>query len=424
MRHDYVDLKYKPKNNEVLCMFYVEPAEGYSLKEAATHLAGESSIDTWADIVTLSPRIAKQLKPHVYYINFRKKIIKVAYNLRLFELNSIPQLLSSVAGNIYGMKLLKNLRLLDIRFPKAMLDAHLGPLHGLQGVRDILGIKNRPLLGTIVKPKVGLTSEQHAKIARDAWLGGLDIVKDDENLTNQDFNDFETRIKLTLKARKEVERKTGVRKGYMANISAATVDEMIARAEIVKKNGGRYAMIDIVTVGFAGLQSFRKENEKLGLIIHAHRAMHAALTRNQHHGMTMLTLAKLARLAGVDQLHIGTVVGKMAGDKKEVLDIRDNIVGKNVPETKLNFAQKWSNIKSVFPVASGGLNPTQIPTLYKIFGKDVILQFGGGVHGHPDGTLAGAKACKSALEATLKGVNLKAAAKNNPELNAALKKWN
>ena len=423
MRKDYVDLSYTPKTNEVLCMFYVEPAEGYSLKEAATHIAGESSIDTWTDIVTMSPKIARQLKPHVYYINARKKIIKIAYPARLFELHSIPQLLSSIAGNIYGMKLLKNLRLLDIRFPKAMLDAHLGPLYGLRGVRNILGIKNRPLLGTIVKPKVGLTSEQHAKIAYNAWLGGLDIVKDDENLTNQDFNDFETRVKLTLKARKEVERKTGLKKGYMANISAATVEEMIARAKFVKKNGGRYAMIDIVTVGFTGLQSFRKENEKLGLIIHAHRAMHAALTRNPYHGMTMLTLAKLARLAGVDQLHIGTVVGKMAGDKEEVLNIRDNIVGKNLPETKLNFAQNWSKIKPVFPVASGGLDPTQIPALYKIFGKDVILQFGGGVHGHPEGTSAGAKACKDALEATLKGISLKKAAKNSIELKAAIKKW-
>lgn len=423
MRHDYVDLKYEPKGNEILCMFYVEPAEGYTLKEAATHLAGESSIDTWSDIVTLSPRIAKELKPHVYYVNPKKKIIKIAYHLSLFELGSIPQLLSSVAGNIYGMKLVKNLRLLDIRFPKAYVDSFLGPLYGLNGVRQVLEIKDRPLLGTIVKPKVGLTSEQHAKVAYDAWLGGLDIVKDDENLTNQDFNDFETRVKLTLKARKEVERKTGAKKGYMANISAATVDEMVARAKIVKKHGGRYAMIDIVTVGFTGLQSFRKENEKLGLIIHAHRAMHAALTRNPYHGMTMLTLAKLARLAGVDQLHIGTVVGKMAGDKTEVLNIRDNIVKKKVEKTNLNFAQNWYNIKPVFPVASGGLNPVQIPELYKIFGKDVILQFGGGVHAHPEGTLKGAKACRDALDATLAGISLKVAAKKSKELALALKKW-
>ena len=425
MLKEYIDLKYKPTKNDVICEYYIEPTKGVSFEQAATNMAGESSIDTWTDILTLSPILAKKLKPSVFFMDKKRNTIKVAYHIDLFEINSIPQFLSSIAGNIFSMKLLENLRLQDISFPREVIKQFKGPKFGLNGVKQLLKVRNRPLIGTIVKPKVGLTSEKHAEVAYNAWLGGCDIVKDDENLTNQKFNSFEKRAKLTLKARDKAEKETGERKMYMCNITAPTCQEMIRRAKYVKELGGEYIMIDIIPVGWTALQTLREANEEFGLVLHAHRCMHSALTRNSKHGVNMLVIAKLTRLIGLDQLHVGTVTGKMHGEKDEVLAVRDECVLKHVKENyKLNvLEQDWGNIKPLFPVASGGLQPTMIPELVRIFGKDIIMQFGGGIHAHPMGTKAGAMACRQALDATLKGVSLSEATKTNKELKAAIDKW-
>lgn len=183
-------------------------------------------------------------------------------------------------------------------------------------------------------------------------------------------------------------------------------------------------MIDVFTVGFSALQEIREIIEELELVIHAHRAMHAVFTRNKQHGITMLALAKIMRLIGMDQLHTGTIIGKMEGDKKEVLNTNkviteSQILGNN--ETILN--QDWWDIKPTLPVASGGLSPIHIPELYKILGKDMVYQFGGGCHGHPNGTFAGAKAIRQALNASLDGLSLNEAASSHIELKNAIDKW-
>jgi len=200
---------------------------------------------------------------------------------------------------------------------------------------------------------------------------------------------------------------------------------MLKRAGILKDLGGEYAMIDIITVGWSALQSLRENNEDLNLVLHAHRCMHSALTRNPRHGVSMLVIAKLIRLIGLDQLHIGTVVGKMHGERDEVLALRDECVLGHVPENHYLHVleQDWGRIKPVFPVASGGLEPTMVPELTKIFGKDVIMQFGGGIHAHPMGTVSGAMACRQAVDASLDGISLEEYAKTHSELKAALDKW-
>ena len=405
-------------------MYYVDKApECSSLESACMEIAKESSIGTWTKISTLSPGIAEKLKPAAFYIDEVNQIVKIAYTQDLFEADNMSQILSAIAGNIYGMKVLKNLRLLDISFPKEILKAYKGPKFGIDGIRKLTNINKRPLLGTIVKPKVGLNEIEHANICGQAWKGGLDIVKDDENLTNMTFNKFEKRISETLKIRDKMENQTGEKKIYMPNITAK-LSTMKKRADYVIENGGEYVMVDILTIGFSALQEIRDYLEDKSIIIHAHRAMHAALTRNKKHGMTMLALAKLMRVIGMDQLHTGTVVGKMEGGKKEVLEINkviteSKITGNNI--TMLN--QDWSNIKPILPVASGGLSPLHIPDLINILGQDMIYQFGGGCHGHPDGTEAGAKAIRQAVEAVLNGYTLKEYSEKSPELAKALEKW-
>ena len=420
----YVNLDYKPNEDDLIAMYYVEKSsECRDLEQACEEIAKESSIGTWTKIATLSADIAEKLKPSAFYINDTNNIVKIAYTKELFEAENLPQILSAIAGNIFGMKVLDSLRLLDISFPKSIVSVYKGPKFGIKGIRKLTKIFDRPLLGTIVKPKVGLNEIEHARVCGQAWSGGLDIVKDDENLTSMSFNKFEKRIEETLKIRDKVEIKTGEKKIYMPNITAP-LTTMKKRADFVIENGGEYIMLDIITVGFSALQEIRDYLDDKNVVIHAHRAMHAAITRNKKHGMTMLALAKLMRLIGMDQLHTGTVVGKMEGGQKEVMEINKTITEQNIEGNDLTtLDQNWFNIKPTLPVASGGLSPLHIPKLMEILGNDAVYQFGGGCHGHPEGTKAGALAIRQAITSVLEGYDLKEYAKNHHELAKALEKW-
>ena len=401
---DFVDTKYKPAETDLICTFHVE-SEGISLKEAAGGVAAESSIGTWTELTTTETYMAK-LAACVFRIE--GNLVKIAYPIELFEQGNMPNILSSVAGNVFGLKALKNLRLTDIELPAELLKGFKGPKFGIKGIRNLLKVAERPLVGTIIKPKLGLKTVDHARVAYEAWAGGCDIVKDDENLSSQRFNPFEERVVKTLESRDKAEEETGERKVYMVNLTAET-ETMLKRAEYVLDHGGEYVMVDILTCGWSALQTLRNQNFKL--VIHAHRAGHAAFTKNPKHGIAMRAIAKVARVIGVDQLHVGTVVGKMSETKEEVL--------KNIDALKAEM----SRLKPVMPVASGGLHPRLVPALMETFGKDFVIQAGGGIHGHTDGTFAGATAMRQAVDATLEGKPLGEYADTNKELESALKLW-
>jgi ribulose-bisphosphate carboxylase large chain len=401
---DFVDRHYTPKTTDLICDFYVEP-NGINLVEAAGGVAAESSIGTWTELTTTKPYVEEHAA-RVFRIEGNN--ISIAYPIELFEPGNMPNILSSVAGNVFGLRALKNLRLNNIHFPLELVRSFKGPKYGIDGIRELLNIKDRPLVGTIIKPKLGLKTKDHAKVAYNAWIGGCDIVKDDENLSSQKFNPFSDRIVETLEMRDRAEEETGEKKVYMANITSET-NRMLERAQFVKDNGGRYIMIDILTCGFSALQTVRKQD--FCLVIHAHRAGHAAFTKNPKHGISMRIIAKTARIIGVDQLHIGTVVGKMFETREEVTENREALT------TKLH------GLKKVLPVASGGLHPSLVPDLIGFFGKNFVIQAGGGIHGHSGGTVAGAMAMRQAVDATLQGVSLKQYAEAHEELGKALELW-
>jgi ribulose-bisphosphate carboxylase large chain len=412
---DFLNLKYKPTSKDLVCLFRVEPNK-ITMKEAAATVALESSVGTWTDVH--EKKYVNKLAAKVFSIKGNN--IKIAYPQGLFEKGNAPNILSSIAGNIFGMKAVKNIRLEDIQIPKDILNSFKGPKYGIEGIRKIMKIKNRPLIGTIVKPKLGLKTKDHTDTASQAWLGGCDIVKDDENLSSQTFNKFENRLTKCLEAVDKAESQTGEKKAYLINVTAET-NTMIKRAQAVQDQGGKYIMIDIVTSGFSALQTLRDANFKMA--IHAHRAMHAAFTRNKKQGMSMMVLADIARLIGVDQLHIGTVVGKLEGSLKEVSEISEEIEKKKVKETNIRLAQDWGKIKSTISVSSGGLHPGHIPYLVKHLGNDIVIQMGGGIHGHPKGTLRGSIAARQSLEATMQKIPLKTYAKDHLELKEALDLW-
>lgn len=412
---EFVNLKYKPKD-DLICLFRVEPARGLTIKQAANTVALESSVGTWTTIKGRD--YVKKLRAKVFSI--KGNYVKIAYPSALFERDNVPNILSSIAGNIFGMKAVNNLRLEDVAFPKYILNAFSGPRYGIEGIRKMMKVKDRPFVGTIIKPKLGLNTRHHAQFAYESWIGGCDFVKDDENLASQNFNTFEERAARTLEKQAKAEEETGEKKAYLINVTAET-KEMIRRAQLVEDLGGKFIMVDILTEGFGALQTLRETGFKLG--IHAHRAMHAAFTRNKRHGMSMFVIADFARLIGVDSLHIGTGIGKLEGDIHTILELEQEVEDKRVKETKERLSQNWQKIKPVLAVSSGGLHPRYVPYLIKHLGKDIIIQAGGGIHGHPKGTEAGARAMRQAVDAVMNNKTLEEYSSNHQELKDALFFW-
>lgn len=417
--HEFVDPAYVPSQDDLIVLFKLQPSEGFSIEEAAGRVASESSVGTWTELTTMRPRI-RSLMGKAYAI--RGDLVKVAYPIELFEPRNMPQILSSIAGNIFGMKAVGGVRLEDIRWPAKILRSFRGPKLGLNGLRRLFKVKDRPLTATVPKPKLGLTSEEHAEAGYAAWVGGVDLLKDDENLSSQGFNRFERRVKQSFRMRDKAEKETGEVKSYLINVTAET-NEMIRRAKLVKRAGGEIVMIDILTVGWAALQTMRETCEDLRLAIHAHRAFHAAFTRNRNHGMSMLAVSDVARAVGADLLHIGTVIGKLESPKEEVLALRNNMQQRRFESVDRALDQDWGKIKAVFPTSSGGLHPGLVPELMGLLGNDIVIQAGGGIWGHPHGGLAGARALRQAIDATMDGVRLEDYAKTHSELREAIETW-
>ena len=418
----YLELGYEPEDTELLIAFRVTPRVGTSMEEAASAVAAESSVGTWTEVELGNEEKYNKFKARVYRIE--GDIAYIAYPLVLFEENSIPNLLSSVVGNVFGFKAVSALRIQDMRIPLALVNTFPGPSFGIDGVRKILGVKDRPMTGSTVKPKLGNSPKEHAQIAYNTLRGGIDTVKDDENLNSQSWSNFYARADETLKAVERAEEETGESKGWWANVTAGDTEEMLKRCDYIAKNGGRFVMVDYLTVGFAATASLRKRTGELGLALHCHRAMHAVIDRQPNHGVEFKVLAKWARLVGVDHIHTGTGVGKLEGEFQDIKD-RCNLLRKNhtPKEGGLYFDQSWGNLRTVVPVASGGLHPGHVWKVYETYGKDAFFLFGGGTHGHPGGSLAGAKAVRAAVEAAAAGISPQEAAKQSKELQQALELW-
>ncbi len=417
---DFVDLKYEPSGSDLIALYSYEPAEQISREEAVGRIASESSTGTWTTLSRLPPRM-KDLKAQAFAME--DTFVKIAYPIALWEEGNAVQLMSGIAGNIFGMKALHNLRLIDVTLPRDYLRHFKGPQYGMEGIRSMMKVYDRPLTGAVPKPKIGFSAKEHAEVGYETWMGGFEFVKDDENLTSTSFNRFDDRVDRMARMREKAEQETGVKKSALLNITADT-ETMKKRVDLLSQYGWEYAMIDVVVAGTASVMTLRDYCSDLGLAIHAHRAMHAAFDRKPEHGITMQFLAKLMRLIGVTQIHTGTAVGKLAGTRREVEILADVLREKKVSaEGRMLLDQDWGEIRSAFPVSSGGLHPGIVPDVLEIYGPDLILLVSGGIHGHPGGTRAGAIATMQAIEAWQEGETLEERAARSPELRKALDKW-
>ncbi|MCD6434525.1 MAG: type III ribulose-bisphosphate carboxylase [Candidatus Diapherotrites archaeon] len=419
---EFVNRNYRPKKREIVALFRYG-ATGISSKEAVGRIASESSVGTWTTLPGMPVKQINKLKAIAFWYN--KEFAKIAYPLELWERGSIPQLMTGIAGNIFGMKALKNLRLIDASLPREYLKEFKGAVYGKEAIKKIFKKRKGPITATVIKPKLGYTAEQHAKLAYEIYLGGIDCVKDDENLTDLKFNRFNKRVELVAKARDKAEKETKEIKDAFINVTAPNLKELERRIRLVHDFGFRYFMIDVVISGFTAVQTAAELAKDYKMAIHAHRAMHAAFTRSNKHGISMLFLAKLFRIIGVDNIHIGTIVGKMAGSENEIIAMKEMLLSKKVKGIpKLRLEQNFYHIRPILPVASGGLHPGILPVLFDAFGTtDIAIQVGGGVLGHPQGAEAGAKAVCQAIEAYHRGIKLEEYAKKHKELREALEKW-
>ena len=403
---------YVPSETDTICLFRITPQEGVDPVEAAAAVAGESSTATWTVVWTDRLTACDSYRAKAYKVEPvpgrpGEFFAWIAYDIILFEEGSIANMTASIIGNVFGFKPLKALRLEDMRIPVALVKTYKGPSTGLIVERERLDKFGRPLLGATTKPKLGLSGRNYGRVIYEGLKGGLDFMKDDENINSQPFMHWRDRYLYVMDAVNKASAATGEVKGSYINVTAGTMEQMYERAEFAKDLGSVIVMIDLV-IGYTAIQSMSNWARKNDMILHLHRAGHGTYTRQKTHGVSFRVIAKWMRLAGVDHIHAGTSVGKLEGDPLTVQGYynvcRDSFNTVDLPRG-IYFDQDWCDLKKVMPVASGGIHAGQMHQLIDLFGDDVILQFGGGTIGHPAGIQAGAVANRVALEAMVKARN-------------------
>jgi ribulose-bisphosphate carboxylase large chain len=403
---------YQVKETDLVAMFRITPQEGVDADEAAAAVAGESSTATWTVVWTDRLTACELYRAKAYRVDPvpntgpgtqtpQQYFAYIAYDLDLFEPGSIANLTASIIGNVFGFKAVKALRLEDMRIPVAYLKTFQGPATGIVVERERLDKFGRPLLGATTKPKLGLSGRNYGRVVYEGLKGGLDFMKDDENINSQPFMHWRDRFLYCMEAVNRAMAATGEVKGHYLNVTAGTMEEMYERAEFAKSLGSVIVMIDLV-IGYTAIQSMAKWARRNDMILHLHRAGNSTYSRQKNHGMNFRVICKWMRMAGVDHIHAGTVVGKLEGDPLMIKGFYDTLRETRTPQSLehgLFFEQEWASLNKVMPVASGGIHAGQMHQLLTYLGEDVVLQFGGGTIGHPMGIQAGAAANRVALEA-------------------------
>ena len=392
----------------VVCKYRV--TTDLPMEKAAEAIAAEQSTGTWTGISTLNDEVFRNYAAKVTAID--GDMVTIAFPEADFSIKvgAVPQILSVISGNLYGLSALKGVRLEDVEFPKGILKQYKGPKFGDVGLREILHRPEKPLVGTIVKPKIGLSPKDTAKYIYEAGSGGLTNGKDDETLVDQAFCPIEDRTKAVAEALDKL-KEEGHHMVHAINISTNGQD-VRELAEDAQKWGASQLMIDVLTCGYGAIQAVA-EDPKIKVPIHVHRTMHAAMTKDPTNGISMRVIAKLVRMCGGDALHIGTLgVGKMEGAITEGKQNQLACQSDDVP------------YKKVMPVCSGGMYPGIVPAVIKAAGTNNLqIQAGGGVAGHPEGVRAGAMAMCQAVDSAFEGVDIEKYAETHHELKLALDRW-
>lgn len=404
----------------VIATYYIETSVNSDVVRKLSAIAVEQTTGTWVPVPEETPEVRErhvakvvaiyEVPGHEFEVPGEQKARQFVFQLAYPAINfgpQIPMLLSTVIGNI---SMSGKIKLLDLRFPKEFLEAFKGPKFGTRGVRELLGVYDRPLLNNMIKPCTGYTPEVGAKLFAQAVAGGVDIVKDDELIADPPFCPMADRVRLYMAEAKRIYEETGQKVLYTVNITD--------RADRVKENalraidaGANALMINYLTVGISALQALA-EDPDIQVPILAHLDFAGTMYESPISGMSShLILGKFARMAGADIVVYPSPFGKFPFLRERYLQIGNHLLG------------RWLHFKPVFPMPGGGVMPGVVPAIVRDLGNDCILGAGGAIHGHPMGPVAGGRAMRQAIDAAVRGIPLEKAAQEHPELKAAIDAW-
>jgi ribulose-bisphosphate carboxylase large chain len=321
---------------------------------------------------------------------------------------NLPTVMATVAGNLYELGEITGLRLLDLDFPDHYVRQFAGPQFGVAGTRAKAGVYGRPLIGTIIKPSIGLTPKQTADLVDALCAADIDFIKDDELMADPPYAPFDERLRAVLPVLRRHADRIGRMPMYAINISGSA-DEMRRRHDAVVRAGGTCVMVSLNWVGLAAVQHLRQHAQ---LPIHGHRNGWGALTRCPHLGMDFAAYQKIWRLAGVDQLHVN-------GLRSKFWESDDSVIA----SAKACLAP-FGAAAPVMPVFSSGQWAGQAPEMFaRLKTTDLMHLAGGGIIGHPQGAAAGVASMREAWEAAVAGIDLADYAKQRPALAGAMAKF-
>lgn len=320
---------------------------------------------------------------------------------------SLPNLLATIAGNLFELPQVAGLKILDIILPPSFAAVYPGPQFGISGSLRLAGHKAGPLIGTIIKPSVGLSPEATAQLVDTLCAAGIDFIKDDELQADGPHCPFEARARAVMEVVHRHADRLG-RKVMVAFNLTGELDEMRRRHDLVQSLGGTCVMLSLNSVGLTGFTAFRRE---AALPIHAHRNGWGSLGRSENNGWSYVAWQKLWRLAGADQMHVNGLANKFFESDDHVIASARTCI------TPL-FATKPC---TVLPVFSSGQTVFQVPATFAAMGNaDLLFCAGGGIMAHPGGIKAGVSAMRQAWEATLAGEQLVKAARTHAALREAM----
>lgn len=416
-------------NERVYAKYLIETP--HSLEHAATVLAGEQSSGTFVSVPGETVELKERFGARVENIEaldtvssaslpgskppksaggqtqYRRGLASISFPLRNFG-SSLPALMSTVAGNLYELQELSGVRLVDLVLPKVFADRYPGPAYGIEGTRRLAQVEGRPLIGTIIKPSVGLSIEQLRPLVRDLAQAGLDFIKDDELNADPPYAPLAQRVPAVMDEINRIADKSGKKAMYAFNITG-DVDDMLRGHDLVRRHGGTCVMVNVNCVGLAAVVHLRRHCE---LPIHGHRAYFGAMARAPLLGIGFTAFQKIWRFAGVDHLHVGGFDSKFYEDNDEVAQsIRDCLtpmLGGYRVMPAISSAQ-WAGSAPVIYAATGAI--------------DVIHLAGGGIIAHPGGTEAGVRSMQQGWEAAMSATPIDEYARSRPELAAAIQKF-
>jgi ribulose-bisphosphate carboxylase large chain len=398
----------------------------YDVEQAAAVLAGEQSSGTFVSVPGETEELKKRFAARVEDIQlldladtpsipggsipgkkYQKARVKVSWSIENFGYN-LPVLISTLQGNLYEITQFTGLKLMDFELPDSFKNHFKGPKFGIKGSKLSCGVTDRPIIGTIIKPSIGMSIDETATLVKSLIDAGIDFIKDDELMGSAANSPFDERVKAIMKVIRDNEQKTGKKVMYAFNISDE-IDEMQRKYDLIKKEEGSCAMISVNSVGLSGTKKICDQGE---LVIHGHRNGWGMLNRHPLLGIEFPAYQKIQRLAGVDQLHVNGIQNKFwESDDSVVTSIQSCL-------------KPFLGGYEILPVVSSGQWGGQaVETYRRTQTTDLLYMAGGGILAHPMGPKAGVNALQQAWTGAVDGLSVEETALKYPEFAESVKKF-